>query len=770
MTRPLDPDTVFTPSTDLAWRLTEEGFDPLRESSRQSRLVLCNGLLGVRTETAVSRDEQWTVPSRTYIAGLFDTEDRPGSVPALIPVTDHLRLRLTGQHARPAGSLAMAGTDRVDLDFRRGMLLTDCLHREGALAVRIRSLRLVSMRDRSVSLELIRLDVVSGVADMTISAGFDAPDRRLEPGLMGPDVGAWTTWRSGIGLTIGSRGVLTIDGQVLSPTLPGPLERCWTWTSAPGQTVVLDRIAVLSRHRPEDIVDSTRTRQALDQATTAGWRALAMDHEAAWAERWTCSDVEVEGDPAAQTALRFAGYHLNGAANPDDERVSIAARGLTGSDYAGHVFWDTEIFLLPFFIHTWPAAARALLMYRFHTLGAARAKAARLGWRGALYAWESADTGDEATPDRAVGPDRQILEILCGTQEQHVSSDVAYAVWQYWTATGDEAFLRQAGAEILLETARFWASRVEPAADGSGHIRGVIGPDEYHQGVDDNAFTNVMARWTIYRGLEAADLFRTRWPGDWGALSGRLDLDDSELADWLVAAERLVTGLDPSTGLYEQFDGFFGLEKIDVAAYAGRSVPLDVVLGRARTSQSQVIKQADVVALLALLPGQFAGESGAANFACYEPRCGHGSSLSTTMHGLAAARLGQTDLALSYFHRTAEIDLVDSKVAIAGGIHMAAQGGLWQMAVFGFGGVSVRPDGIALAPRLPETWTRLRFPLQWHGRRMVVTIEGERRHVRVELTAGDAMAIWLEGARYDLRPGAPLTIKAANLPKPAAAA
>jgi trehalose/maltose hydrolase-like predicted phosphorylase len=158
--------------------------------------------------------------------------------------------------------------------------------------------------------------------------------------------------------------------------------------------------------------------------------------------------------------------------------VSVAARALTGPDYKGHVFWDTEIYLLPFYCLTWPEAARAMLMYRHGTLPAARAKAASMGWRGAMFAWESADTGAEATPDQAVGPDRRVLQILCGKQEQHITADVAYAVWHYWIATGDEGFLREAGAEILLEAGRFWASRAGLEADGQCHIRGVIGPDE----------------------------------------------------------------------------------------------------------------------------------------------------------------------------------------------------------------------------------------------------------------------------------------------------
>jgi trehalose/maltose hydrolase-like predicted phosphorylase len=208
-----------------------------------------------------------------------------------------------------------------------------------------------------------------------------------------------------------------------------------------------------------------------------------------------------------QRAVRFAVYHLTSAANPEDDRVSIGARALTGDAYIGHVFWDTEIYLLPFYTAVWPEAARALLMYRFHTLPGARAKAAHFGFKGALYAWESADTGEETTPERVVGADGKLVDILTGRMEHHISADVAYAVWQYWHFTGDDDFFLRAGAEILLDTARFWASRAVTEADGKRHIRHVIGPDEYHEDVDDNAFTNVMARWNIARRLGAGECF-----------------------------------------------------------------------------------------------------------------------------------------------------------------------------------------------------------------------------------------------------------------------
>ena len=446
--------------------------------------------------------------------------------------------------------------------------------------------------------------------------------------------------------------------------------------------------------------------------------------------------------------MRFAIYHLNSAANPGDERVSIGARALTGDDYHGHVFWDTEIFLLPFYILTWPEAARALLMYRFHTLDGARAKAAGMGWRGALYAWESADTGAEAAPSQVIGPDRQVIPILCGTQEQHISADVAYAVWQYWQATGDDGFLCDAGAEIILETGRFWSSRAELEADGQRHIRGVIGPDEYHEDIDDNAYTNIMARWNIRRALDVAALLRERWPECWTRLSSRLDLGEAELKQWRTVEETIATGLDAKTGLFEEFEGYFELEKMDLTAYAGRSVPMDVVLGPERTQKSQVIRQADVVALL---PEEFAGESGAENFSYYEPRCGHGSSLSPSMHELVAARLGYSEMALRYFRLSAANDLSDTSVRIDGGVHIAALGGNWMLVVLGFAGLSLRSDGISLDPKLPATWRSLAFAVQWRGRSLKIKIGRDKQCLEATLEDGEPMTLTISGEPYELR-------------------
>jgi trehalose/maltose hydrolase-like predicted phosphorylase len=296
---------------------------------------------------------------------------------------------------------------------------------------------------------------------------------------------------------------------------------------------------------------------------------------------------------------------------------------------------------------------------------------------------------------------------------------VAWAVWAYWEATRDERFLAEKGAEILLETARFWESRGEWGADGRFHVREVIGPDEYHEGVDDNAFTNRMARWNLEKGLQVRALLAQRWPEPLRALEARLGLTPEELARWSRAAQGMAFGVDPRTGLIEQFAGYFALEDFDFTPLREQgkvSAPMDMILGRERAQRSQVVKQSDVVMLLQLLWDELPPEARLANFRYYEPRTCHGSSLSPGTHALVAARLGELETAQRYFKQAGEIDLANNMGNAAGGVHAAALGGLWQAAVFGFGGVAVRGESLRVEPRVPPSWRALRFPLCFRGR------------------------------------------------------
>jgi kojibiose phosphorylase len=380
-------------------------------------------------------------------------------------------------------------------------------------------------------------------------------------------------------------------------------------------------------------------------------------------------------------------------------------------------------------------------MYRYHTLDAARRKARAHGCDGALYAWESADTGDEVTPQRVVAPDGRLVVIRTGEREHHISADVAYAVWQYWRATGDDAFMVAAGAEILIETARFWASRAQVEPDGRAHIRQVIGPDEYHELVDDNAYTNVMAAFNLERAADAAAILCREQPDRWQRVAVRLGVAENDPGSWSGLAGKLVTGFDPVTRLFEQFAGYFQLDDIDATAHQGCPTPIDVCLGAERVGRSKVIKQADVVALSALLWDKWPVSVHEANFRYYEPRTAHGSSLSPALHALVAARLGDLARAQAYFHQAAEIDLANNMGNAAGGVHMGALGGLWQAAVFGAAGLQMREDGITVDPHLLPGWAELAFPVQWRGRLLRLLFAADPTRIEVAVGKGDELTV-----------------------------
>jgi HAD superfamily hydrolase (TIGR01509 family) len=749
---------AFEPTRERGWVLTHRGYSVLTESAVESRFALSNGFLGMRAARPVTRGptwvswlgySRWASWPRCYVAGLFDIPNTEPPVPALVPVADWSRVRILLN-----GEVVLAGEGELirsarQLDMRRGLLISGGTQRTArGVTITGRELRLLSQADRAVGLQLLQFSLDQDDVDVRVEASFSFSGLGLEPVTLSQDLVGSRTERTDKRVAMGGDAALRVGDAELKPERPFALRWVWSWRSVAGQVAELDRVVGVARSDTLDEDPAPAAERATRRSRALGWREVLEAHEGSWTERWAVADVTIEGDEDVQRAVRFAAYHMVAAANPDDERVSVGARALTGDSYLGHVFWDTEIYLLPFYTAVWPEAARAMLMYRFHTLPAARAKAKSIGCKGALYAWESADTGMETTPDRVIGADGSQIDILCGRLEQHISADVAYAVWQYWRVTEDSDFLRSAGAEIILETARFWASRAAPEADGRRHIRHVIGPDEYHEDVDDSVFTNVMARWNIARGLEVLELLEKRWPDRAAALRAQLGLTEDELADWRDAISRIVDGLDPETGLYEEFAGYFALNPLDLAAYADRKVPIDVVIGRERTKASQVVKQADVVALIALLPETFKAASAEANYRYYEPRCGHGSSLSPAMHALVAARLGDTELALRYLQDIAEFDPDPNS---AGGVRIAGLGGIWQAAVMGFGGLDLSGEMPNIDPKLPKAWRAMSYRARWRGRLIAVRVSADR--VEVRLVEGAATEVRIAGSVRRLEPG-----------------
>ncbi len=448
---------------------------------------------------------------------------------------------------------------------------------------------------------------------------------------------------------------------------------------------------------------------------------LRAEQVQAWGNLWRDCDVIIAGDDEAQLAIRFHLFQLIIAAPQHDERVSIGAKTLSGLGYRGHAFWDTEIFILPFFTYTLPHLVRNMLMYRYHTLPGARRKAAKNGYSGAQYAWESAATGDEVTPTWVPHHSGDgLVRIWTGDIEIHISSDVAYALVQYWQTTGDDAFMRDYGAEMILDTACFWGDRAEPEeANGQRQyaFRDVIGPDEYHDHVDNNVYTNRMAQWHLQTAFDVLGWLDRDYPDKARDLRAQLDLTPARLAHWQDVIDHVIIHHDPDTGLMLQFEDFFDLKRIDPAVIASTDRSMQVVLGIEGANESQVIKQADVIMLLCLLRDEYDARTWQTNWDTYMPITDHryGSSLGPSFHAWAACEMDKPEEGYDHFMLAARADLYDVRGNADDGIHAASAGGLWQALVFGFAGLRPNGQGLILKPHLPAHWQQLAFCVRYRG-------------------------------------------------------
>lgn len=483
----------------------------------------------------------------------------------------------------------------------------------------------------------------------------------------------------------------------------------------------------------------------LKVAEAKGFEQLLANHRAAWGTRWHDSGVAIRGDPEMELAARFALFHLHGSAR-DQGEAAVGARGLTGPAYAGHVFWDTDVFVLPVLAATHPASARAMLEYRIQRLPAARHAAQEEQRRGARFPWESAHDGTDVTPRWAHDAKGTVIPIVTGQQEIHIVADVAWAAHWYADWTGDRTFIDGPGRGLITETARYWASRIRIDDAGLAHIDGVTGPDEYHEHVNDNAFTNVIARWNL---RTAANMVL----GDGRGGSAE------EATSWLTLADALVDGYDPTTGLYEQFAGFNRLEPLIIGEIADPPIAADLLLGRDRVAGAQIVKQADVLMLHHMTPDETAAGSLATNLDFYGPRTSHGSSLSPAIHASLLARAGRTDQALDMLRIAARIDLDDLTGTTAGGLHLASMGGVWQALAFGFAGLRSHNGMLDIDPRLPTTWEELELRLRFRG----IWLRLRIAHDEVEIEADGSVSVsFADGERTAVGPSGAHFAKSGN--------
>ncbi len=487
----------------------------------------------------------------------------------------------------------------------------------------------------------------------------------------------------------------------------------------PGATVTVEKIVVMhtSRDANDPVMSTVQLHKMILRESSFG--ALLANHQQAWRDYWQLSDIAIEGDDTAQRAIRYNVYQLRISTSTHDSRYSIAAKGLTGFGYLGHIFHDTEIFMLPYFTYTHPSVARNLLLYRYHLLPGARAKAQQSGHEGAQYPWESTLDGNEATPDSIIHPESgEIIPVLNGSIELHITASIALAVWKYWNITGDNQFMQEYGAEILFSTAMFWASRAENHPDHHDfEINNVIGPDEWHEHVNNNAFTNYMARWNILTALDIFHWLQDAAPDKARTLAQQLDLTERRLERWQTVAESMRIPQDKDTGLFEQFDGFFKLAPLNQDLYAGRTTSYQALLGLKQVQEHQIIKQADVLMLITVLDQQFDLKTKRVNWDYYFPITDHdyGSSLTPALHTILACELGHIDVAYKMFMKGALVDLENLRGNTPEGIHNACTGAVWQALVLGFAGLRLTENGYTTNPSWPDGWTRIAFKCYHKG-------------------------------------------------------
>jgi kojibiose phosphorylase len=455
--------------------------------------------------------------------------------------------------------------------------------------------------------------------------------------------------------------------------------------------------------------------------------------------------------------VRFGVYHLLISANEADPTVNIGAKSLSGEGYRGHVFWDTEILMLPFFVFTRPETARSLLGYRQHTLAGARSNARSTGTAGARYAWESADSGLEECP--VFTPDGS-HRFWARDEELHVSADVAYGVMRYVEATGDIAFLVACGAEILFETSRFWADRVEYSAEAAGYvIRQVMGPDEFHSHVDNNAFTNHLVRWSLQTAVDVSEQLGASHPDELRALTTAIGLEPSEVGRWREVAGRMVVGSGRPDRLVEQFDGYLQRLEVPITEWDENDMPrYPAGYHHFNCEETTLLKQPDVVMLMYLLPDLFDTDVKRRNYEFYEARTLHKSSLSPSIHAIMGIEVGDTSRAEQYFARSAFVDLADNQGNTEEGVHIASAGGTWQALVCGFGGFRVVRGQMSFKPWLPARWEAVRFRLHWRGSRLRVEVGHDQITFDLDGPEGSALQVLVGDEPVTIAVGAATTI------------
>ena len=747
------------------WVLRETYLDPELLAQSESLFALANGYVGWRGN--LEEGEPHGLPG-SYLNGVYELRPLPYAEIAygypetgqsVINVTNGKLIRLfVDDEPFDVRYGELRSHERL-LDFRAGVLNR---HAEwvspAGKQVRVSSTRLVSFTQRSVAAICYEVEPLAAPARFAVQSelvaneqlpGPASADPRAAAVLENPLVGDYqnadgtivvlthSTRLSGINMAAamdhligGPPGVL-VESRVFPD---GGLVTAAT-VLEPGQKLRMIKFVAYGSSSERSLTAvRDQAWAALTAARQAGWDGLLAEQRAYLDDFWDRADVEIDGDTEVQQAVRFALFHVL-QAGARAETKPIPAKGLTGPGYDGHAFWDTETFVLPVLTLTAPDAAANALRWRHYTLPAAFGRAAHHGLKGALFPWRTI-SGQECS---GYWP--------AGTAAFHISADIADAVIRYVDATGDEAFHRGPGMDLLAHTARLWSSLGHHDAQGRFRIDGVTGPDEYSAVVDNNIYTNLMARRNLMAAADAA----TRYPDR----ARELGIEVEEAGAWRDAAREMFIPYDETLGVHPQDEEFTRHEVWDFAGTPAERYPLLLHFPYFDLYRKQVVKQADLVLAMYLCPDAFTAEQKARNFDYYEPLTVRDSSLSACTQAVMAAEVGQLALAYDYLGEAALMDLRDLEHNTRDGVHIASLAGAWIAVVGGFGGLRYRDGTVGFAPRLPRALSRLAFRILIRGRRLCVEVT--RTDVTYSLADGEPLEIQHYGEKVQLSADKPET-------------
>lgn len=720
--------------------LTEPGFCPHSLNKYASIMAGGNGYMGIRA----SHEEDYTRQTRgMYLAGLYHRAGRHETNELVnLPDVIGMDIELDGVNFTLLTGELLSW--QRELAFSNGELRRSMLWRSpDGKRYRIESRRFVSLDQLPLVAMQLSITPVDAASLMVVKTGIDAT--QTNSGRQHLDEisvrvfdqhymqGVYETQDRAAEVVISAFCRLSTESDSCFTAKNRRIQVHHALNVPQGETVTLEKRVWVTHRRDRSLSVESFARHALAElkaCAESDYASLLAQSASAWETIWRDSRVEVDSpDPQDQMALDYAVWHLTAMTPAHDERCSIAAKGLTGEGYKGHVFWDTEIFLLPFHLFTRPQIARSLLRYRWLNLPGAREKARRNGWPGALFPWESAASGQEETPEFAAINIRTGIrqKVASALAEHHIVADIAWAVVAYWQATHDDDFMRNEGLTLLIETASFWMGRATEV-NGRLEIHDVIGPDEYTEHVNNNAYTNYLAWHNVASACQFMSMF------------------EREDVRFTQNATRFLTHLwlpeCTADGVLPQDDTFMAKPAIDLSRYKAQAGKQTILLdySRAEVNEMQILKQADVVMLTYLLPERFTSQQCAASLAFYEPRTIHDSSLSKTIHGIVTARCGDTEGAYAFWRDGVAIDLGDDPHSSNEGIHAAATGAIWSGVVQGFAGVQIVDGELHLAPELPAHWRKLTFPLRWRNARLRFTVE--KQAVTIETSAPVTLTLW----------------------------